>query len=252
MTNVHACATSYIHRTSVIVRNASELAAVRKQAKYTQASLHHTHSSHCSWISESINRSRLDFISEVGVVFLPFPVSRLKKPPFPAPFQLQSALNNKMPWLLVAHVRTSLGMRLGSSRMAVGLLIVSKNLGNEVPQGIIKNLVMDPNIDNIIGLLFFQSYSNALLLQTDWHEVIKQYNYCLATRSLISKLHNFSLKDLKKQRGIASSQRQKVSETRRLPENFPVLCVVTHVCREQANIKVVSFYYFAVSLLPEL
>lgn len=46
-------------------------------------------------------------------------------------------------------------MRLGSSRMVVGLLIVSKNLGNEVPQGIIKNLVMDPNIDNIIGLLFF-------------------------------------------------------------------------------------------------
>jgi len=114
-------------------RGAAELAAVRKEAKILR-SLFVTHL--CPLLSnhwaQSIDRVRI-FSLRLAAVFLSFLVSRLRKTTFSNAFS--SALNNLMPWLLEAHLRISVGTRLSNSRMVFILWIVSKTLGNEVPQG---------------------------------------------------------------------------------------------------------------------
>src|SRR6218665_356893 len=77
---------------------------------------------------ENNNNNNLKQSLRLATVFLSFPVSRLKNT---FPF----ALKNLMPWLLEAHLRSSVGTRLCNSRMAFILRIVSKTLGNDVPKG---------------------------------------------------------------------------------------------------------------------
>lgn len=66
VTNVHTCAPSYIHRTSVMAGGAAELAAVRKQAKYSDLPSSHTFVPIAIESLGPINQSGFDFISEVG------------------------------------------------------------------------------------------------------------------------------------------------------------------------------------------
>ena len=66
VTNVHTCAASYLHRTSTIAGGAAELAAVRKEAKYSGLPSSHTFVPIAFESLGPINRSGFDFIAEVG------------------------------------------------------------------------------------------------------------------------------------------------------------------------------------------
>ena len=66
VTNVHTCAASYVQRTSLVAGGAAELAATRKQAKYSGLPASHIFVPIAFESLGPINRSGFEFITEVG------------------------------------------------------------------------------------------------------------------------------------------------------------------------------------------
>src|SRR6218665_2373232 len=126
VTNVHTCAPSYIHRTPEMARGQLSW-PLFGNSRNILTFLPHTHLCPLPlnhW-DQSINLVLILYL-RLGAVFLPFLVILARGTNFSNAFPF--ALSNLMQWHFGAVLRISVGTRLGSSRMAFILRIVSKSL----------------------------------------------------------------------------------------------------------------------------